>query len=656
MTIVAVRRISQCFFLVLFLWFCAVTTLGDQWWQLRGWPVNWFIQLDPLVGLATLLTTYKIYAGLIWGLATAALTIILGRFFCAWVCPFGSIHHFTGWLSHRNKTTAEKVNINRYRKAQSIKYWLLAFLLMGAATHIISLPSDVMESSPWIFWIILFFILVLIGLLALLESLKGLKKALTALLIFSAAWIILGFFFPAHRTMTVSLQTGLLDPIPLVYRSVNLSLLPLVDAPTRLFSTSPRYYHGAFLIGAVFFSAIFLNLLIPRFYCRYVCPLGALFGILGRFAFWRIGKNVAKCPDCLLCDAACEGACEPSGEIKSSECVLCMNCLHICKPDLIGFQTAPSASGEIKSPDMKRRTFLASIISGAAAAPLMRLEGLAGFNPNPGVIRPPGALPEKDFLSRCLKCGQCMRVCPTNIIHPSVISAGIEGLWTPVLNFRIGTSGCQLNCVACGHICPTSAIRPISLDEKLGINEYRKKGPVRLGTAFVDRGRCLPWAMDRPCIVCQENCPVSPKAITTKEVFNPVHGDRDFRVKESGPDFVDLEGGPLEQDKFATGDYFCTIKGLKEYNPKLIVKNSPGRITISPDRPWLTWPEIGDGVEISIRLQLPYVDPSICIGCGICEHECPVKVKRAIRVSPENESRNGQHSLILPSSSVKNPL
>ena len=197
MTIVAVRRISQCFFLVLFLWFCAVTTLGDQWWQLRGWPVNWFIQLDPLVGLATLLTTYKIYAGLIWGLATAALTIILGRFFCAWVCPFGSIHHFTGWLSHRNKTTAEKVNINRYRKAQSIKYWLLAFLLMGAATHIISLPSDVMESSPWIFWIILFFILVLIGLLALLESLKGLKKALTALLIFSAE--LVSAFYGRYR-------------------------------------------------------------------------------------------------------------------------------------------------------------------------------------------------------------------------------------------------------------------------------------------------------------------------------------------------------------------------------------------------------------------------------------------------------------------------
>ena len=57
MNILTTRRICQGFFFVLFLWFCVVTTLGTQWWQLRGWPVNWIIQLDPLVGLATLLST-----------------------------------------------------------------------------------------------------------------------------------------------------------------------------------------------------------------------------------------------------------------------------------------------------------------------------------------------------------------------------------------------------------------------------------------------------------------------------------------------------------------------------------------------------------------------------------------------------------------------
>ncbi len=112
-----------------------------------------------------------------------------------------------------------------------------------------------------------------------------------------------------------------------------------------------------------------------------------------------------------------------------------------------------------------------------------------------------------------------MRVCPTNVIQPAGIEGGLENLWTPVLNNRIGSSGCQLNCVACGQVCPTSAIRPITLAEKRGINEFAEAGPIKLGTAFVDRNRCLPWAMDKPCIVCEENCPVSPKAIFTREVF-----------------------------------------------------------------------------------------------------------------------------------------
>ena len=90
MKIVWVRRISQLFFLLLFLWFCVVSTLGTQWWQLRGWPVNWFLQLDPLAALGNLLTTGTIYAGMLWAVATIVLTIVFGRFFCGWLCPLGT--------------------------------------------------------------------------------------------------------------------------------------------------------------------------------------------------------------------------------------------------------------------------------------------------------------------------------------------------------------------------------------------------------------------------------------------------------------------------------------------------------------------------------------------------------------------------------------
>ena len=115
MNIVTTRRISQIFFFIIFIWFCFVTTPGDRWWQLRGWPVNWIIELDPLVGLATLLSTRSVYAGLLWGLATIVLTIVIGRFFCGWLCPFGAIHQFVGFVANRKKKTAAKINFDMRR-------------------------------------------------------------------------------------------------------------------------------------------------------------------------------------------------------------------------------------------------------------------------------------------------------------------------------------------------------------------------------------------------------------------------------------------------------------------------------------------------------------------------------------------------------------
>ena len=64
MRIVQTRRISQLFFFCLFIWFCLVATLGDKHFQIQGWPVNWFLQLDPLVALATILSTHILYKGL----------------------------------------------------------------------------------------------------------------------------------------------------------------------------------------------------------------------------------------------------------------------------------------------------------------------------------------------------------------------------------------------------------------------------------------------------------------------------------------------------------------------------------------------------------------------------------------------------------------
>ncbi|UCF93663.1 MAG: 4Fe-4S binding protein [Desulfobacterales bacterium] len=649
MKITATRRICQIFFFVTFLWFCVVATLGEQWWQLRGWPVNWIIQLDPLVGLGTLLSTHTLYAGLLWGLATIILTILLGRFFCGWICPFGSIHQFVGFWSRRRKTVGPKVQSNRYHPRQSLKYWILIFLLCISLADLMLYLSVLPRKAPWVWGALVLAGLALITALAVRQTRVRPSKAIVLLCFTIGTWLILNVLWRGKTVLLPSapLQIGLLDPIPLLYRSVNLIILPLMDRTALKIAAVPRYYDGTWLIGMIFLLAVLLNMVVPRFYCRFVCPLGALFGVLGRWALWRIGKTRAECIDCHLCERNCEGACAPSSIIRINECVLCLNCVDDCRHGLMGYGTAVSATGEIASPDLSRRAFVMAAVSGAAAIPLLRINGNLGSNWNPQVIRPPGALAEKEFLSRCIKCGQCMRVCPTNVIHPAGLEGGIEGLWTPVLNFRAGTSGCQLKCIACGNLCPTAAIRPLSLDERLGVNRFVERGPIKLGTAFVDRGRCLPWAMDRPCIVCQENCPVSPKAIFTREYFSTLPTIAPLVVKNASPVEIEIETEALTPDRYATGDFYCRLTDSRGTPPRKIVRNSARNLALAPELPFDAPPAPGSRLFIQIRLQQPYVDPERCVGCGVCEHECPVPGRRAIRVTADNETRNPEHTLLL---------
>lgn len=646
--IITTRRICQVFFLALFLWFCVVTTLGDAPWQVRGWPVNLFLQLDPLVGLGTLLATRTLYRGLLWGVATVILTLILGRFFCGWVCPFGTIHQAVGFLAHRKKKFSERIRLNRYHSAQGIKYILLTLFLSAAAADLL---ADFLRFPRHHLWLAAAMAAaVSIWALICRRYRPGSSLGRTGIYLGAVflAWGLTAVLLADPSLRSATLQTGLLDPLPLMYRSINLALLPLADDRLLRLSVIPRLYAGAGLIAAVFISALLLNLVRPRFYCRFVCPLGGLFGLFGRFALWRIGKSEKDCKSCVICEKGCEGACTPSTRIRISECTLCMNCRESCRHGRIGYRTRPSVAGEILQPDLSRRAFVVSFVSGVMAGPVLRVGGNTAGNWAAGLVRPPGALGEADFLTRCVKCGQCMRICPTNVIQPAGFEHGFEALWTPALNFRIGTSGCQLNCIACGSVCPTSAIRSIRLDEKLGKGEFARTGPIRIGTAFVDRGRCLPWAMDRPCIVCQENCPVSPKAIFTREVYRIIQPYSGMAVNAADSTSLRVAGQPFAPDRLATGDYFCTAAGRPETELRRITGNSADSLKIDPTRPWISPPAAGSRVEIRIRLQQPHVDPARCIGCGVCEHECPVRGNRAIRVTADNETRTPGHGLLAP--------
>jgi MauM/NapG family ferredoxin protein len=153
--------------------------------------------------------------------------------------------------------------------------------------------------------------------------------------------------------------------------------------------------------------------------------------------------------------------------------------------------------------ELNRRVVLTTGLAGVFGTLFLRVSP----NPseelyNPIVVRPPGSVAEKEFLARCIRCGECMKVCPTNVIQPATREYNPEIMWTPVMNFDLGY--CEFECTLCTQVCPTAAIAPLEL-------EVKKK--VKIGTAFFDQNRCLPYAYQRSCIVCEEHCPIPTKAI-----------------------------------------------------------------------------------------------------------------------------------------------
>ncbi|MDP3226990.1 MAG: 4Fe-4S dicluster domain-containing protein, partial [Acidovorax sp.] len=197
----------------------------------------------------------------------------------------------------------------------------------------------------------------------------------------------------------------------------------------------------------------------------------------------------------------------------SYECQLCLHCLNYCPEGRVSFTWRSKAP---RAPlDLGRRQVVTALALGVTAVPLIRLGSLAR-RPEEFLIRPPGAQNEGELLSRCVRCGECLKVCLTNGLQPVLWEAGLEGLYTPRLVPRLGY--CAHSCNLCGQVCPTGAIPKLPLAVKQA---------TPLGTAFINRSRCIPYTEGADCLVCEEHCPVSPKAITflDEEVSN-LKGER----------------------------------------------------------------------------------------------------------------------------------
>lgn len=167
-------------------------------------------------------------------------------------------------------------------------------------------------------------------------------------------------------------------------------------------------------------------------------------------------------------------------------------------------QTPPSARL-----GLSRRALLGASVAGLSGGLLLRIHPqAAGRSYHPALVRPPGSLEEVEFLTRCIRCGECMKVCPTNGLHPAWLEGGLAGLWSPVFKMKLGY--CEYECTLCLQVCPTHAIQKLSVEDKQ---------MVKVGLAFIDKSRCLPFALARSCIVCEEHCPTPRKAIWFEEVL-----------------------------------------------------------------------------------------------------------------------------------------
>jgi len=431
------------------------------WSRRGGWPgivVNFPMRLDPLAMLAHLLASRTLVTGSALALLTVVLTLIFGRVWCGWLCPLGTVLDLFSLRRWRGKRDAPP---DSWRQ---VKYGLLLTILAAALFTNLTLM--------------------------IFDPLTILFRTLSA-----SVW-------PAVDQLVTGAETALYR-VPLLRPAVS-----TFDALLRpkILPPDPAYYRYAWLYAGVFVGIISLNLLAQRFWCRYLCPLGALLGLLSKIGIVRCEVN-ARCNQCNACARVCPtGTIQPAKDYASdpSECTMCLECWRACPQSAVEFPAHLSLA-EWNHYDPSRRQVLLALGTAVASTSLFRSD-LATRRGHPLLIRPPGAR-EDALLSRCIRCAECSRACPTSAIQPAITEAGLEGLWTPVLVPRIGY--CDYSCNACGQVCPVQAIPRLSLQQK--------RQHV-IGKACIDTNRCIPWADFQPCIVCEEMCPVPDKAIELEQL------------------------------------------------------------------------------------------------------------------------------------------
>lgn len=423
-------------------------------WIARHVPVSLLLRIDPLVMTAVCGGMRVGVTILMLGFVTLGVTLLLGRVFCGWVCPLGAIFDFYGWILKRLKVKFEGPSPSWFR----FKYYLLAAILIFAVIGGV---------SP-----------------------------------------LMGF-----------------DPIVLLTRTAAAVLMPFARKSEALpwQVTGQVGFNGAFIDLATL--ALFLAIMtgttkVSRIWCRTACPLGAYLAISSRHSALR--RQTVGCVHCNICANHC-----PTGAISfenaevynESECIKCFACSQECPVDANFFglkNPIPATTSEYAPVSLERRQLIGTAAFTVLAAPGLQL---AAGEPrqSKSLIRPPMSREERDFLSSCIRCGECMKACPTGVLKPAGLEHGIRALWTPVMT--TAEAACKQGCNACSQACPTDAIMKYDIDQK-----YTYKA----GTAVFEDSKCISYTENKFCSECARACPTH--AIEIKPGWTPAD---DTRANES---------------------------------------------------------------------------------------------------------------------------
>jgi ferredoxin-type protein NapF len=448
------KKTIQALSLLLFTAFFLLAT-----YRLPDWlPADLYLRIDPLLGINAVIASREIIGRVLWSLVLIGATLAVGRFFCAYVCPLGACLDGLDFLFFRK---GKRPDLKADLRLRRWKYVILILIIAAAFTGV--------------------------SLAYLLDPIAFLTRFYTFVL----------------HPLAVAILNLLLDLIRPLSGGMGWVGLSHLQVP------QPVYYMTVLTL-AIFGAVIALGRLAPRFWCRYLCPLGALLSLISPLGVFRRRVGEA-CNRCMACRKGC-----PMGAIGEDplstlapECIQCRECAGICPEKAITFRASVSGMGEYSGLDLSRRGFVASLAGGLTfgflsfRTPFVLLQGRRQL------IRPPGALPESEFLRTCIRCGECMKSCVTNTLQPSLWESGTLGLWTPKLELRM--AACEPNCNVCGKVCPTQAIRSLPLEEKTH---------AKIGTAVLRKEMCLVWAQNKQCLICDEICPYN--AI----VFRSVDGYR----------------------------------------------------------------------------------------------------------------------------------